>query len=74
MRDIDKLNALTNPLMHGEKITINDDVWIVGQTIAGQWYLTDDNAVHGMCCLSDCMVNFIYQIVAFNDGANVQMF
>ena len=69
MKNIDTINALNNPLSYGDKIQIKKDVFIVGQTIAGGWYVSTDDKmsppVFGM-------VGFVRHLVNINEGLPVQ--
>jgi len=64
MRDISKLNALTNPIMYHETVMIGGLEMKVGQNIDGHWFLYHIDRPN--MCLAGSMVDFITRIVETN--------
>ncbi|MHA2067719.1 MAG: hypothetical protein ACXABY_25435 [Candidatus Thorarchaeota archaeon] len=65
MRDINKLNVLTNPLNYGETVMLDGFEMRVDQTMGGLWFLyhVDRPAM----CMADSMVDFIARILDANN-------
>jgi len=65
MRDIDKLNALINPIGYGEQVQIDGATYTVSQNIDGHWFLRTLERPNA--CVSGSQVDFIANIIAFRD-------
>ena len=68
MRDIDKLNALINPIGYGEQVTIAGNVYSVDQNMLGQWFLRRPISTgFSDVCHAREQVNFIENIILYRD-------
>jgi hypothetical protein len=68
MRDIDKLNALINPIGYGEQVTIAGNVYSVDQNMLGQWFLRRPISTgFSDVCHARGQVNFIENIILYRD-------
>jgi len=68
MRDVDKLNALINPIGYGEQVTIAGNVYSVEQNMLGQWFLRRPISTgFSDVCHAREQVNFIENIICYRD-------
>lgn len=66
MRDISKLNALTNPINYNDTVMIDGLEMKVGQNIDGHWFLYHIDRPN--MCLAGSMVDFIARIIQTNEA------
>jgi len=68
VRNIDKLNALINPIGYGEQVTIAGNVYTVNQNMMGQWFLRRpiSTGFHDVCHTRG-QAEFIANIVHYRD-------
>jgi len=68
VRNIDKLNALINPIGYGEQVTIAGNVYTVNQNMLGQWFLRTpiSTGFHDVCHARG-QVEFIANILHYRE-------
>ena len=68
MRNIDKLNPLTNPIGYGEEVMISGKVYTVDQNMRGEWFLRRPISTgFEDICHAHGQVNFIANILTYRD-------
>ena len=65
MREINQLNALTNPINYGDTVMIDSLEMKVGQNIDGHWFLYHQD--RPVMCMAGSMVDFIARIVQVSE-------
>jgi hypothetical protein len=68
MRDIDKLNALTNPIGYVEEVTLAGNVYTVNQNMLGLWFLRRPISTgFEDICHAHGQVDFIANVLTYRD-------
>lgn len=72
MRDIDRLNALINPIGYGEQVTIAGNIYTVDQNVRGEWFLRRPISTgFEDICHARGQVEFIANIIHYRELSEV---